>query len=94
MDIPKPKDDMNYPIVGVLDSGIADIPQLNSWKYGKRHSNYPSELLNVSHGTFVAGIINFGDILEEANYTGTSNFKLLDAAVVPNQKRKVSLKGI
>ncbi|MEC2182774.1 S8 family peptidase [Bacillus spizizenii] len=93
MDIPKPKDDMNYPIVGVLDSGIADIPQLNSWKYGKRHSNYPSELLNVSHGTFVAGIINFGDILEEANYTGTSNFKLLDAAVVPNQKKESITEG-
>lgn len=93
IEVPKPENDVNYPIVGVLDSGIADIPQLNPWKHEKRYTNYPSDLLDFSHGTFVAGIINFGDILEEKSYTGTNSFKLLDAAVVPNQRDESITEG-
>ncbi|MEW4231519.1 S8 family peptidase [Priestia megaterium] len=93
INVPQPKGGVNYPIVGVLDSGIADIPQLNSWKYGKRRTNYPTEVLNASHGTFVAGIINFGDKLERTDYTKTPSFKLLDAAVVPNQRKESITEG-
>ncbi|WP_312473499.1 S8 family peptidase [Neobacillus sp.] len=83
LDMPEPEEGRDYPIVGVLDSGIADIQSLRSWKLS-RYTNYPEELLNPAHGTFVAGIINFGDILEGKDYTGTKGFKLLDAAVFPN----------
>ncbi|EOP60917.1 hypothetical protein IKQ_06148 [Bacillus cereus VDM053] len=93
IEIPKPKDNVNYPIIGILDSGIADITQLLPWKYGKRYTNYPSDVLNVSHGTFVAGIINFGDIFEGKEYTGTSGFKILDAAVVPDQRKENITEG-
>ncbi|MCI4058987.1 S8 family peptidase [Bacillus cereus] len=93
IEVPKPKEDLDYPIIGVLDSGIADIPQLSPWKHGKRRTNYPSEVLNPSHGTFVAGIINFGDILEGKEYTGTNRFKILDAAVVPDQKLETVTEG-
>lgn len=93
IEVPKPDEDLDYPIVGILDSGIADIPQLSPWKYGKRHTNYPKEVLNLSHGTFVAGIINFGDTLEGKQYTGTKGFKILDAAVVPNQKLETITEG-
>ncbi|WP_051758167.1 S8 family serine peptidase [Rossellomorea vietnamensis] len=83
--IPEPDDGTEYPVVGILDTGIADIPQLSSWKIGKRYTNYPEAVLNFSHGTFVAGILNFGDVLEGKEYTGTKGFKIFDAAVVPDQ---------
>ena len=85
LSIPEPEEETDYPIIGVLDSGIADIQSLKSWKLS-RYTNYPEELLNPAHGTFVAGIINFGDILEGKELTGVTGFKLLDAAVFPNSK--------
>lgn len=83
LSMPEPDDGTEYPIVGVLDSGIADIPSLKAWKLS-RYTNYPEKLLNPAHGTFVAGIINFGDILERKELTGVTGFRLLDAAVFPN----------
>ena len=93
IEVPKPNENLDYPIVGVLDSGIADISQLSPWKYGKRYTNYPDELLNLSHGTFVAGILNFGDALEGKQYTSTRGFKILDAAVIPNQQLESITEG-
>lgn len=83
---PEPKEDTDYPIVGVLDSGIVKEYPLKSWTLEKRHTNYPSHIINPGHGTFVAGIINFGDMLEEKQYTGARGFKLFDAAVFPDNR--------
>ncbi|EOW9529272.1 S8 family peptidase [Bacillus cytotoxicus] len=85
-DIPQPEEDTDYPVIGILDSGISQIPQLSTWTLEKRHTNYPYNLINPSHGTFVAGIINFGDILEQKDYTGIKGFKLFDAAVFPDTR--------
>ncbi|WP_214846090.1 S8 family peptidase [Exiguobacterium sp. S90] len=92
-EVPKPEDNLEYPIIGILDSGIADIDQLSPWKYGKRYTNYPNTLLNLSHGTFVAGVINYGDTLEGKEYTGTDKFKILDAVVIPNLKLETITEG-
>ncbi|WP_431090773.1 S8 family peptidase [Paenibacillus sp. 8b26] len=81
--IPAPDKDKQYPVVGILDSGIADIPQLAPWIVG-RHTNYPEDFIDPSHGTFVAGIVCFGDFLENHPYTGSQGIKLFDARVFPN----------
>ncbi|MFB0843444.1 S8 family peptidase [Paenibacillus oleatilyticus] len=83
--IPAPKKDTEYPVIGVLDSGIANIPQLNSWIVG-RHTSYPQNLIDPSHGTFVAGIASFGDILEGKKLTFAEGCRLFDATVYPNPK--------
>ncbi|MEH6955119.1 S8 family peptidase [Neobacillus drentensis] len=82
----QPKDDKEYPIIGVLDSGIASEYPLDAWTLERRHSNYPSHIIHPGHGSFVAGIINFGDMLEEKDYTGVKGFKFFDAAVFPDKR--------
>jgi subtilisin family serine protease len=84
LDLPQPKDDNDYPKVGVLDSGIANSHPIKDWTLIERHTNYPPHLIKFGHGTFVAGVINFGDELEESDFTGGSKFKIFDAAVYPN----------
>lgn len=83
--VPVPNGNIQYPIVGILDTGIADIPQLKPWIVG-RHTNYPDDFIDPSHGTFVAGVVCFGDLLEGQHLTGTHGFKLFDARVFPNPK--------
>ncbi|MCT4593204.1 MAG: S8 family peptidase [Anaeromicrobium sp.] len=86
--VPAPNKDVEYPVVGVLDSGISDIPQLRPWIIGKRHTNYPTQVIDPSHGTFVSGIIGFGDLLEGKSYTDVNGCKLFDAAVFPNPRKE------
>lgn len=90
-DAPLPKEGKKYQIVGILDSGISLNSPLLEWTVANRHSNYPPNLINPSHGTFVSGIVNFGDHLEGFDWTGNKKFKLFDGAVFPNQRlEKVS----
>ncbi len=83
-----PKAGVSYPIVGVLDSGIAKIPHLEPWLCEDSFSSYPDTLLNLSHGTHVAGIIIYGDQLEESNWTGFEGCKLYSAAVFPDLEKE------
>jgi hypothetical protein len=86
--ITMPNETTNYPIVGILDSGIARIPHLEPWLVDKPYSPYPESVKNNFHGTFVSGIVAYGDQLEESNWTGTSGFKLLDACVIPDTTKE------
>lgn len=83
-----PQPGQDYPIVGVLDTGIEEIPHLRPWIIDKKHTNYTSESINKSHGTFVSGIIVYGDDLEDANYTGLNGCMLFDATVCPDTKKE------
>jgi hypothetical protein len=79
-----PVDEKIYPVVGILDSGIARVPHLEPWLDKRNFSPYTLEYLNLSHGTFVAGIVEYGDILEGTDWVGNNGCMLLDAAVFPD----------
>lgn len=72
-----------YPVVGVLDTGIADIAYLSPWKEAVEHTNYPMEYQDHSHGTFVAGIIEYGDELNGTKVSSLNGVKLFNAIVHP-----------
>lgn len=78
-----PKSGEDYPLVGVLDSGIEKIPHLEPWLEGNRMSTYIDTDLDKRHGTFVAGIATYGDRLEQKDWVGGLPVRLLDAAVFP-----------
>lgn len=82
-DLELPEDGIDYPVVGVLDSGITPIDHLSPWLFGSRCSPYPPSDIDPEHGTFVAGIITYGDRLEGMDWTSGISPKLLDAAVFP-----------
>ena len=47
--VPDPEE--NYPLAGVLDTGIAGISYLKPWKEAKEHTNYPVEYQNNAQQT-------------------------------------------
>lgn len=88
--IKQPKAGQTYPVVGVLDTGIANIPHLTPWLHNKNFTKYHDDDTNKGHGTFVAGVLVYGDELEGMNYTGFEGCKLFEAIVMPDiQKQKI-----
>lgn len=83
-----PEAGKDYEIVGVLDNGIARIPQLVPWMYGDRWSPYTDDDLAKDHGTFVAGIIVYGDLLEGKDWVGHKGVRVFDAAVLPDLSKE------
>ena len=91
IDIKKPKEGEEYPVIGVLDSGIANNRYLNPWLLDRKFSSYPEDLINKDHGTGVSSIIVYGDELENKKWTGNSGCMLFDATVFPdNRKESIS----
>lgn len=83
-----PKEGTDYVTVGVLDSGISNIKSLEPWLVGERQTFYPENLIDSSHGTFVAGVILYGDELEDKEYTGLKGCRIFDGNVFPDLKKE------
>lgn len=80
-----PEDGVDYFKVGVFDEGISDISHLKQWKNGS-YIAFGLDEYDKAHGTFVAGILNYGDELEGKSWTGTKPFKITEAVIYPNNK--------
>lgn len=82
-ELPMPVEGEEYPIIGIIDSGI--IPGhkfLEPWVY-KREIFVGEDYRNYEHGTFVAGIIEYGNMLN-LNAQKQQHYKILDVTVSPN----------
>jgi hypothetical protein len=82
-DLPMPIRGEEYPIIGIIDSGI--IPghkYLEPWIY-KREVFVPEGYRNYEHGTFVAGIVEYGNIIN-SNKLNQQHYRILDVVVSPN----------
>jgi serine protease AprX len=85
--LPMPIDNEEYPIIGIIDSGI--IPGhkfLEPWIY-KREVFVAKDYRNYEHGTFVAGIIEFGGMIN-SNAQNHQHYKILDVVAFPNNDRR------
>lgn len=76
-----PDSQRSYPVVGILDTGISENKYLKDWILDEKSVIIPKQYLNTKHGTFVAGIVSYGDQLLEKNYIGIDGCKVFDAAV-------------
>lgn len=85
VDIKLPEDGKEYPKVGILDSGISKINPLSPWICGKM-SPYTDDLLDRSHGTFVAGVVLYGDILEDMKLVGCDECRIFDGTITTDKK--------
>lgn len=77
----------SYAIVGVLDNGIERNRYLTPWIAGK-NSPYPNNVITPSHGTKVASIITYGDLLEGKELVGNKHVKVFDATVFPDTQKE------
>ncbi len=81
-----PEEGEEYPVVGVLDTGIAPIGHLSPWLLEGEHTNYPEEYTDRSHGTSVASIIEYSDDLNGTDICSTGGVNLFSALVYPSQR--------
>jgi hypothetical protein len=54
--ITAPDTSRSYPVIGIVDSGVTDFPGLAQWSVGSLDF-LPKEQQDVSHGTFIAGLV-------------------------------------
>lgn len=86
--ISTPKEGKRYTTVGILDNGITGIPHLEPWLSEESYSAYPEAYVKRDHGTFVSGIVVYGDHLEGENWIGIEGVKVLDACVYPDTDKE------
>ena len=86
--IKMPENGKNYLTIGILDNGIAPIPNLKPWMENDRWSPYPTDSINPTHGTFVAGVALYGDECQGENWVGHKGIKLFDAAIFPDTNKE------
>ena len=90
LEVKIPDPNLDYPIVGVLDSGIAKNDFLSPWIVDDRYTAFPDELIDNGHGTFVSGVLLYGDQLEGVSHTGLDGCMLYDATVFPKSGESIS----
>ncbi len=75
----------DVPVVVVVDSGVSEeLPGLKSWVVGRK-SDVPPEYRNTEHGTFVAGLVAWGDQLNPTiKGIDPSPCAVFDLQVLPN----------
>lgn len=81
----KPDPGIEYPYVGVVDSGVSDENvYLKDWVEQREDFVLPEEK-NCNHGSFVSGLITYNDRLQlqEDAYDGV---KLIDITAIPNSE--------
>lgn len=83
----EPQDGVIYPVVGILDSGIAHIPHLEKWICEDKATYFTEDETDQRHGTFVSGIIEYGDELIGQECSGVRGCKLYDANVISKYYR-------
>ncbi|WP_145524030.1 S8 family peptidase [Virgibacillus sp. SK37] len=88
VDVLLPEDGKKYATVGILDNGIANIPHLKPWLSEESWTAYPEAYMKKNHGTFVSGVVVYGDLLEDREWVGTNGVKVLDACVFPDTDKE------
>lgn len=83
IEVKEPVTDEGYPVVGLLDSGVANIPHLQKWLDGDNQNTagFIDNDINYRHGTAVAGVLNYGDELQGNNWTGCSPMKITSCII-------------
>lgn len=77
-----PRQDTDYPLVGLVDSGIAEgHPYLEPWIYDRK-IYVPESERNSSHGTFVGGILVYSN--EFLGNEKDTSVKIVDVTAIPN----------
>lgn len=86
IEIATPIQDESYPKIGILDSGVANIPQLSPWQIGTEHNVAGFEEFDIdrNHGTMVASVALYGDQLEKESLTGCGPSKFANCIINTN----------
>jgi hypothetical protein len=87
-DVKYPVPDTQYPLVGVLDSGIANNKYLSPWLTSFHEEYYGEDLQNKKHGSMVASVLEYSDELNGTNYFSSLGVMMMEAIVVPDLEKE------
>ena len=91
MEMPKvkrPVPNETYPVVGVLDSGIAANQYLAPWLLDTHVEYYEKQYQNKSHGSMVASVLEYSDELNGTDYFATPGVMMMEAVVAPDSRKE------
>ena len=87
--LPKqPAEGEEYPIVGVLDSGVQKNSYLAPWLLDQSEEYYEPGLQDKSHGSMVASILEYSDELNGTDYFSTNGVMMLEAVIAPDLSKE------
>lgn len=72
-----------YPVVGLLDSGVAKNKLTTGWVTRGKGCNYKSSDLDTSHGTYIATLLIYGNTLNKNKDSSIDGCKIVDVPVAP-----------
>lgn len=87
-EIKQPVPNESYPVVGVLDSGIAANEYLSPWLMQVHEEYYGADLQDKSHGSMVASVLEYSDELNGTEYFSTPGVMMLEAIIAPDMKKE------
>jgi hypothetical protein len=82
--VPPPANDANYPVLGIIDTGVAPISMLESWCAG-RTDFLAGATQDHSHGTFIAGLTSAAHAFNPHPLFGEVPCKFFDLGLHPTQ---------
>jgi hypothetical protein len=83
-EISPPDPQIDYPVVGVVDSGVSvNCKPLEDWVVG-RHIKVPDGYRNLDHGTFVSGMISNGFLYNKDSRFPLCQSKIMSIEVLGN----------
>lgn len=88
-----PEEGKEYPVVGVLDSGIEKNRYLSPWLLSESEEYYEKMLQDKNHGSMVASVLEYSDELNGTEYTATDGVMMLEAVIIPDSKKEVVYPG-
>lgn len=77
-----PNGDDTYPVIGIVDTGVAEITNLNAWSSGKLDF-ITDDNQNTSHGTFIAGLITASNEFNSYPILNEKKCKFFDLGLHP-----------
>lgn len=86
--VKRPQDGVEYPVVGVLDSGINNNAYLSPWILGKNEVYYGKELQDKSHGSKVASVLEYSDEINGTSHFATDGVMMFEAIVIPDLNKE------
>lgn len=86
--VKQPSPNETYPVVGVLDSGIAANSYLAPWLMKVHEEYYGADLQDKSHGSMVASVLEYSDELNGTNFFATPGVMMMEAVIAPDFKKE------
>ena len=83
IELAKPVEGEEYPVLGIMDSGVENSEYLSSWRLEEENNIAGLDELDINrtHGTMVASVAVYGDILENKDCTGCGPLKFVSCIV-------------